>query len=189
MKNIKPVVLALSALMTLSACGGADNRKETTQKIVETIVKDPNYERSFEFVKYASHTDSKVGFTADTFFQASEDELDRFDVLMDGFTTDYNYYGKLDVIITDSYTPEGVFQIKNSPSSEAYFTAQFTLTEDYVIGGEKYRLDFHNENTRYVTFLNGIKALTTALGYSMNDLKDFMSKNDLDIKTYLPNAY
>lgn len=189
MKNIKPVALALSMLMALSACGGGNGRKEATQKIAEAIVNDPNYQWPSEFVKYASHSDSKVGFTANTFFQASKDELDRFDVLMDGFTTDFAYCGELDVIFADPYTPEGVFQIKASPSSEAYFTAQFTLTEDYVIGGEKYRLDYHKENTRYVTFPNGVKALTAALGYSMNDLKDFMSKNDLDIKTYLPNAY
>ena len=50
-------------------------------------------------------------------------------------------------------------------------------------------MDFHKENTHYVKLISGIKALTAALGYSMSDLKDFMSKNDLDIKTYLPNAY
>lgn len=185
----KKTTFVLAAVLAIASCNGGNQKKEATQKTIDAIVNDENYNKTFCKTKYASHTDTKHDFKADVYFSAESNEQDRFDVIGEGYGIDTNYYGKIDVIFTDSAAVEGVMQIMDNLTSTAYYTAQFTLPDKYTIGSSTINLVYYKiYNPKYVSLPLGNKILDTSLEYVLNDLKEFMSTNGIDIKTFLPNA-
>lgn len=154
--------------------------------MIETVEKDPQFDTEWG-LKYATHKAAELdNIEFDVYFKADESDRGRFDVNLLGYY--HGYTGRLDVWFTDSdYPVEGIFVIWGDGTY--YFSTYFTLNNDYKIGSENYKfVENPRYNADYVDLATGTKMITTGLQYGLTDLKQYMTMNDMDIKTFLPEA-
>lgn len=187
MKNTTKFLALFAGAVALTSCGSGPSKGETTSKMIETVEKDSQFDADNGGIKYATHEAAELyDIKFDVYFLTDESDRDRFDVRILGYY--YGYAGRLDVTFTNSdYPVEGAFMIY--VRATYYFTASFTLNDDYTIGSENYKFVANpTYNADYVDLATGTKMITTGLKYALTDLKEYMTINDMDIKAFLPEA-
>lgn len=185
MKNTTKYLTLFAGAVALISCGSGPSKGETISKMIETIEKDNQFETDMGGIKYATHKATELdNIEFDVYFLTDESDRARFDVRILGYY--YGYAGRLDVTFTDSnYPVEGAFMIYRSTTY--YFTASFTLNDNYTIGSEKYKFAANPMyDSDYVNLATGTKMITTGLKYALTDLKQYMTMNDMDIKVFIP---